>query len=176
MLRKMMVLPVAALVLTLPVQAETSDLSSESMLVTHHRVVKATPDKVWQAISDVGKWWDGEHSWSGNAANFSLEPKVGGCFCERWGDNSVRHAEVIFAMPPSVLRMEGGLGPLQDLAVNAVWTFRLKPAEGGTDLLMTYRVNGSSASHLDKHAGPVDKVMGEQFNHLVGFAESSTAK
>src|SRR5690606_29347088 len=40
---------------------------------------------VWAALADVAKWWDPEHTYSGDARNLSLEPQVRGCFCERLG-------------------------------------------------------------------------------------------
>ena len=41
------------------------------------------PPVVWAALADVGKWWDPEHTYSGDARNLTLEPFVRGCFCEK---------------------------------------------------------------------------------------------
>ena len=45
---------------------------------------------------DVGRWWNPEHSYSGVAANFSIDARAGGCFCERLKDGSVAHMTVVF--------------------------------------------------------------------------------
>ena len=38
---------------------------------------------VWAMLSDIGKWWDPEHTYSGDSRNLTLEPFVRGCFCEK---------------------------------------------------------------------------------------------
>ena len=51
------------------------------------------------------------------------------------------------AQPASVLRLQGGLGPLQDLPVQAVLTFRIVVQEARTALALTYRVGGTGLIH-----------------------------
>jgi hypothetical protein len=43
------------------------------------------PPVIWAALSDVAKWWDPEHTYSGDSRNLTLEPLVRGCFCEKLG-------------------------------------------------------------------------------------------
>ena len=38
---------------------------------------------MWAALADIGKWWDPEHTYSGDSRNLTLEPFVRGCFCEK---------------------------------------------------------------------------------------------
>jgi hypothetical protein len=75
-------------------------------------------------------------------------------------------------MRDQAVRVEGGLGPLQNLAVNAVLTFALKAEDGGTALTVGYRVNGASASGLDKLAQPVDGVIGAAVSRLKRYVET----
>ena len=112
--------------------AATSDVSPTGFVVTLRHEVKATPHRVWEALGEIDKWWNGSHSWSGQAANLSLATQAGGCFCERWGANSVMHARVIHAAEDRMLRLEGSLGPLQALATTSILTFALAPKDGGT--------------------------------------------
>src|SRR5262245_28382898 len=36
------------------------------------------PPVIWAALADISKWWDPEHTYSGDARNLSLEPYVRG--------------------------------------------------------------------------------------------------
>jgi hypothetical protein len=63
------------------------------------------------ALGDVGRWWNAEHSYSGDAANLSLDVAPGGCFCERWKDGSAEHGRVIMAFKDKTLRLPGTAWP-----------------------------------------------------------------
>lgn len=152
------------------VLAETSSVSASGYLVTHKADVSATPAQVYTALGQPGRWWNSQHTYSGKSENLVVELRAGGCFCEHWEGNSIEHARVIYATRDKALRMEGGLGPLQDMAVTGILNWIIAPAEGKTQLLFTYRVRGAEAG-LDKTAEIVDKVMGEQFTRLVAFVE-----
>jgi hypothetical protein len=75
-------------------------------------VIRAAPDNVWDALLRAGRWWDPEHTYSGDARRMSIDPRPGGCFCERPEDRGgIKHAEIIYAAPGKALRMFGALGP-----------------------------------------------------------------
>ena len=152
--------------------AATSEVSPTGFLVTAQHEVKATPHRVYEALGEIDKWWNGSHSWSGKAANLSLSTQAGGCFCERWGQNSVEHARVILAFEERLLRLQGSLGPLQGLAANSVLTFAIAPKDGGATLVVTYRVSGSESAGLQQLAAPVDRVISEQARRLVSYIET----
>lgn len=126
--------------------------------------------QVWAALIRPQDWWSGAHSWSGDAANLSLQPVAGGCFCEVLsGDpaGSVEHMRVVHARPDATLVMRGSLGPLQGEALTGVLTLTLEPlGEGGTKLSWTYVVGGYARFALADMAGPVDGVIAEQMNRL----------
>jgi pimeloyl-ACP methyl ester carboxylesterase len=153
-----------------PAGAALSSVSPSGFLVTQRAELKAEPAAVFNAIGDVGKWWNKDHTFSGASSNLSLELRAGGCFCERWGQNSVEHARVIFVDRNRAVRLEGSLGPLQEMAVQGIMTFAIAPAAGGSALSLTYRVRGSSDAALDKLAPAVDRVLEEQFKRLAAFA------
>ena len=94
----------------------------------------------------------------------------GGCFCETWDGGSVEHARVVAVMRDRLLRLEGGLGPLQEKAVTAILTFNITPDGDRTKLLVTYRVRAAEGA-LENSAEGVDKVLGEQVTRLVAFIE-----
>jgi uncharacterized protein YndB with AHSA1/START domain len=154
--------------------AEATGVSPSGFLVTHRLQVDATPAQVFAAIGHPERWWNGEHSWSGDAAHLSLGLHAGDCFCERWDGGSVEHARVVYVARDAAVRLDGALGPLQALAVQAVLTFGIKAVDGHTTLQVTYRVSGNPEAALDKLAGPVDAVIGEQARRLAGYAAGGT--
>ena len=91
---------------------------------------------------------------------------------KKWDGNSVQHAQVIQVRRGSLVRLQGGLGPLQPLPVNAILTFAIATVADKTQLTVTYAVAGNTDAALDKLAGPVDSVIGEATERLVAYAES----
>ena len=155
------------------VHAEVRQSAADSFLVAFSEPVAATPAKAYADLAQVQRWWDSEHTWSGKAANLSLKPEAGGCFCERWKDGSVEHGRVVMALPGKLLRIETALGPLQEFALKGILTFWIRTADdGSTRLELEYRVNGASTSGLDETAPKVDEVLGEQFARLVRWIDN----
>ena len=88
-------------------------------------------------------------------------------------DGSVAHMTVVFVERDSVLRMIGGLGPLQAMAVNGSMTFTLAQTDNGaTRLEYEYAVGGYSPEGLEGIAEPVDGVQLEQLRRLQRFVET----
>ncbi len=54
--------------------AEVKQSAADSFLVTYSEPVTATPAKAYADIAQVQHWWSDEHTWSGKAANLSLDP------------------------------------------------------------------------------------------------------
>ena len=152
--------------------AEVRASSPDAFQILITESVSAPPAAVYGAIGQIDKWWDGAHTYSGSAANLSVAMQPGGCWCERWAEGAVEHARVLMLMRDKAVRFQGALGPLQNLGVNAVLTFLLEPQTAGTTLIVGYRVNGSSASGLDKLAAPVDGVIVAAVQRLKRYAET----
>lgn len=174
-MRALLLLAVTGFAFSLGAHAEVKESGADHLLIVNARTVHASPDKVYAALIDIGHWWDSEHTYSSDAANLSIQPSAGGCFCERWGAQSVAHGRVIWANPGHLLRLDTALGPLQSMAVQGVMTFALKPAGDGTALQFEYRVNGSGSSGLDKLAPNVEGVLMAQLERLQQFAERGKA-
>jgi hypothetical protein len=155
-----------------PAVAATSEATSTGFVVTVRHEVKAAPARLWAAIGEIDKWWNPSHTYSGQAANLSLTRQAGGCFCERWNAHSVEHARVVLALENRMLRLDGALGPLQALAVNGALTFDLTAKDGGSALVVTYRVAGNETAGLPALAGPVDGVIVEQVRRLVAYVDT----
>jgi uncharacterized protein YndB with AHSA1/START domain len=156
---------------SLPTLAATSGVTPSGFLVTHRVETEAAPETVFATIGQPSRWWSAQHTWSGNAGNLRMRLAAQGCFCEAWERNSVEHARVVAMQPPKHLRLEGALGPLQEMAVTGILDFRLEPRRAGTTLTVTYRVRGSADAALDRIAPAVDKVIGEQVQRLAAVVD-----
>ncbi|MGH8177415.1 MAG: SRPBCC family protein [Steroidobacter sp.] len=125
---------------------------------------------VWAALSDVAKWWDPEHTYSGDAGNLTLDPAVRGCFCEKLGLYAgIEHGSVVYSQPAKTLRLNGALGPLQEFGVNGSMTWQIEPAAGGSRITLTYNAGGYADRPLSEWATIVDEVLGGQLQRLGRF-------
>jgi hypothetical protein len=68
--------------------------------------------------------------------------------------------------------MIGALGPLQTMAVTGSMTWQMEESGGATKLTLTYAVSGYLPGGLQALAGPVDGVLGEQFQRLKTYIET----
>lgn len=162
----------ASVLLAGPAAAEVTDAAAAGFTVQQVREVQQAPAAAWRLfVEDVGQWWNGDHTWFGDAGALSIEGEAGGCFCERAPEGSVEHLRVGMAAPGRTLRLLGGLGPLQPLGVAGAMTIDFEPREdGGTRLRLVYRVSGRAPDGLADWAGPVDYVLGEQLDRYVTHA------
>ena len=156
-----------------PARADTSHVSASGFTITFATTVESDPQRVYQAFTQLPSWWKSDHTWSGQAANLSIDAQAGGCWCERWGTgNSAMHGRVLLALPGSALRFQAWLGPLQEMPIAGVLTFGTAHRDGATRLRVTYRVAGTPDLALDKLAPAVDGVIGEQVKRLKSFIET----
>jgi uncharacterized protein YndB with AHSA1/START domain len=157
-------------------RAEVVDARPNGFEVKHEVEIAAPAAKVWAAILQPAGWWDPRHTWSGSAANLSLAAASGGCFCERLpGGGSVLHLSTVNAVPNQKLVLFGALGPLQGSGAAGHLAFVLAETDGKTTLTVTYDVGGYMKGGLDKIAGPVDGVLGQQVTRLKAQVETGKA-
>ena len=162
---------VVALGMALPAAAAVVEVDDGGFVSAHEIEIAAPPKRVFEAlVAEVGAWWDPAHTYSGDASNltFSQFPAL----WERISDEGfVRHMAIDVVRPPTMLRLSGGLGPLQPLAVAGSMTFELAATEEGTKLAYRYVVNGR---RLERLAEPVDRVMGGQLERLRRYVETGS--
>ena len=154
-------------------RGEVVDSSASGFTVRNRVRIAATPEAVYdRVVRDVGGWWNPAHTFSGDALNLSIDDKAGGCFCEKLkGGGSVRHMTVVYANPGKILRLEGGLGPLQSMGVAGVLTWTLTPDAGGTVLELTYCVGGYTPGGLQRISSMADRMLNEQVGRLKNLIE-----
>ena len=171
--RGMTGLAAAALVMAAAgARADVVDAGAGGFTVRLVRHVAAPPAAVYATAVAVGRWWSPDHTFSGSAANLSIDARPGGCWCEALpGGGGVRHLEVVYAAPGSLLRFTGGLGPLQAMAVSGALTWAFAAAGGGTDVTWTYAVAGYVPGGFEPLAPVVNAVLAEQADRLKAAVE-----
>lgn len=179
-MRRASLIAIAALAAAGAARAEVVDAQPNGFELRQTLQVAAAPDKLWAAIIDVGGWWASSHTYSGDARNLTLDPKPGGCWCEALpespqGGGGVEHLRVVYAQPGQVLRLAGGLGPLQSTGGSGHLSFALKPQAGGTSLTVTYVFGGYVRGGFAALAAPVDAVLAQQTARLKTLAETGKA-
>ncbi len=157
-------------------KAEVVEASDGHFITRAEAVVEATPTETWLALISPARWWSSEHTWSADAANLTLTPQAGGCFCERIPEvdepgrftleGSVEHMRVIQAYPEVALRMQGALGPLQSEPVTGILTIAISEGEAGTKIVWEYNVGGAMRYPVPVISSAVDGVMNLQLSRL----------
>ncbi len=155
-----------------PAMAEVTQSEPGGFVSTHRLVIAAPPEQVWDTLIVPSSWWSGEHSYSGDSANITLDLRPGGCWCEKTRGGAVEHARVLYIDRARALRLSGAFGPLQSGAVTGTMTFTLTAQGAGTALTLTYVVGGYNPGGLAGFATAVDGVLGAQMPALKARAEA----
>lgn len=153
--------------------AEVIDSGDNGFVLRDTALLDADAIDIWLALIKPGNWWTDTHTWTGDSRNLSLTPQAGGCFCERIPEDieadritlegSVEHMRVIQAYPERVLRMRGGLGPLQSEPATGVLTIVISEVAEGVRVVWEYVVGGYMRYKSPIIAPAIDNVMKEQF-------------
>jgi uncharacterized protein YndB with AHSA1/START domain len=153
--------------------AEVVDIADNGFAIRQTVAVTADPDRAWAALVDVGKWWDKDHTYSGDSANLTIDPRPQGCWCEKLpGKAGVAHMTVVNANPGKILRFVGGLGPLQAMAVSGVMTWTFRPADKGTAVEVAYVVGGYNRGGFKDLAPGVDGVVRDQLERYQRYVDT----
>ena len=157
-------------------RAEVKDSSASGFTVENSEWVPATPAQAWKAlVEDVGRWWPADHTWWGDASKLSIAPRAGGCFCEIDGERQAWHMTVAFTEPGKLMRMTGGLGPLQGMGLSGALEWRLAEENHGTRITLHYRAGGYAPDDLRGFAPVVDKVQALQLHGLAEYLRKARA-
>jgi uncharacterized protein YndB with AHSA1/START domain len=169
----------------LPAHAEVHDSNAAGFAVRATAEVPASPDAVWETLLDPAEWWAGNHTFSGDAANLSLDPRASGCFCELLPNatnkqdaprGGVQHMQVVYIEKPKTLRLSGALGPLQSEPVVGTLTFVIRAGASGTRINAEYAVGGYMRIPSERMAPLVDKVITEQVGRLAAKLGGSVSQ
>ena len=153
--------------------AEVLEADDDGFVSAHEVAIGAPRSRVFDALVDeIDRWWDPAHSYSGDAANFSLDAVCGLCESVDSDSGWVRHMRVDVLRPGKSLVLAGGLGPLQRLGVAGSMSFDLEATATGTRLVYRYTVSGRN---VGAWAEPVDRVQLGQLLRLKRYVETGSA-
>ncbi|HWP37462.1 MAG TPA: SRPBCC domain-containing protein [Gemmatimonadales bacterium] len=147
---------------------------SNGFSVKHEAVINAPPAGVYRAlVQQVGEWWNPQHTYSGDSKNLSIDARPGGCFCETLpAGGGVEHLRVVYLVPGEMLRLSGGLGPLQASGVVGTLSWKLTDTGSATTVEVTYVVGGFMEGGFERIVPAVNRVIGEQLRRLKLFIET----
>ena len=153
--------------------AEVIDAAPQGFTLVQEVTVTARRAAAWSAaVEHVDRWWNPEHTISGNAGLLSIDARPLGCFCEA-ASGGVVHLMVTSVSRDVMLRMTGGLGPLGLMGVSGNMTWEFFDVEEGTRIRFSYAVGGYSANGLDSLAPAVDYVMADALARLKNFVDGA---
>jgi uncharacterized protein YndB with AHSA1/START domain len=164
-----------SLTAAVPAVATVVDVASNGFTVQVTTHIVAPTDKVYASLITPAHWWSSDHTFSGHAANLSLDAKAGGCWCEKLPNGgSVVHLTVFYADPGKVLRLRGALGPFQGYGVEGAMTWTLKAFGDGTDLSLTYVLGGYNKDGFEQLSKGADGVLTDQVARLKRSIETGS--
>ncbi len=160
-----------------PLGAEVRSVSAHGFEVGHRIETAAAPEAVFQAATgDIARWWDTDHSWSGEATNLYFDVRPGGCFCERLPDaGGVEYLRIVYLAPGREIRMQGALGPLQPMGLQGTMTWQFEPSASGSVVTWRYMVHGHLPGGFEALAPSVGGVIEAQLNRLGAYLQASRA-
>lgn len=152
--------------------AEVIDADPAGFTLQNERTVPVSAAEAWKALTTgISQWWPADHTWTGSAANLRLDARAGGCFCETTEGLDVEHLRVVYVQPERLLRLTGGLGPLQGMGLHGVLEWRFEALDDATRITLWYRAGGYSPEDLSSFAKVVDTVQAQQLGGLVEHLE-----
>lgn len=155
--------------------AEVSSASASGFTVTQSVTTTASVKHAWQGMTGrIDRWWNPEHTWSGDAGNLYIKLAIGGCFCEHLKPRGeVEHLRIIYFSPGKEVRFDGALGPLQSMAAQGrmIWKLSPAPSGSGSTITFTYLVSGSAEGGFTAIAPAVDGVLKQQIERLASYLD-----
>ena len=175
MIRLMIIVCLA--LMTLPALAKIDSQSEQHFVVKHEFSVDTPVTQVFQKFRQVDKWWEGDHSFTGDASNLYFDFDKQRCFCEQVPNGGfVEHLRVIHVMDNQKVVFSGGLGPLQEHPVSGKLIWQFEQQDGKTKISLEYRVFGFIVGGMDKWPSAVDYVLSVQVKRLQELLDKKLTK
>ena len=167
MVAKKSILLSFTLFLSVNAYSEILFLAETGFIIENKIIVKSNREETWRVFTQqVDKWWPSDHTWWGETSTLTIDAFAGGCFCEKNDSKSVEHMRVTYVDPNTLMRMVEGLGPLQGMGMYGALEWSFTDNEQGTEVVMTYKVNGINPEGLSELAVIVDQVQAMQLSSL----------
>lgn len=134
--------------------------------------LKVPRDKAWAAFIDVNGWWC--HRMADAGSTMTLDARLGGHFCERWGDGEgALWGTVIHVKKGEVLRLNGQIG--MHTPVSNVYEFKFTAKrDDRTVVTLSHRCIGLIDKKWPKGFGRGWKELWAHFKKLAETGERYT--
>jgi hypothetical protein len=160
------------LLTVLPCSAEVKFISDTGFIVENKIHTSKSSEFAWQTLVEkVEQWWPKDHTWWGEKGQLSIGSKAGECFCETSGDNSAEHMRISFVEKNKLMRMTGGLGPLQGMGMYGALEWQFSEVAEGTQITLSYKVTGINPDGFAQLAPIVSSVQSVQLNALKAYLD-----
>lgn len=144
---------VALTLFAAPAAAEVVSRTPDSFTLRYAAGAGVAPRDIPASLEALPQWWDGAHSYTGSAANLSLDLSEGGCWCEKLADGTdFDHGRTVSVAADRIV-FHAPFGPMRGKATRA----ELVVTWPGGIPTWTMTVEGPGIGSL---ADPVDGVMG----------------
>lgn len=151
--------------------ADVIEAGPDHFVLRQEATSRLSPSELWSRLTNPASWWHPDHTYSGSAANLSLDVQAGGLWKEEWEGGSVTHGEVIFVNPGVQIRLDAPFGPLQAIGAKTIWTITISAEGDGSKVVFDEISHGVSSSKLDELAPAVDFVKTEAIRRLTTVEE-----
>ena len=141
---------------------EVTESSSNGFTISLSQESRRSDAELWERLQHPENWWSSAHSWSGDAANMSVEMRAGGCWCERVGDGVAVHGRIIRIDSGHAILFDAPLGPLNDAAVATRLSWRVENQR----VIWRYQVYGALPMPTEQLTPLVEGVLAEQLRRL----------
>ncbi|HET6781859.1 MAG TPA: SRPBCC domain-containing protein [bacterium] len=134
--------------------------------------IEAAPERVFDAlVTDISSWWGPAHTFSQEARDVVLEPRLGGRFYEDWGEGEgVLYATVTRIKRPVELGFTGPLG-MRGAVVGRVM-ITLERQGTTTVVRLSHRVVGDvTEENRQSYSGGWQKLLGQGLKPYVERGE-----
>ncbi|WP_332657876.1 hypothetical protein [Brevundimonas sp.] len=170
-----MLRPLLAAVLALcatPASAEVVARTADSFTLRYAEAADIEPDEIPGALRGLSRWWEPAHTYTGSAANLSLDLTPGGCWCEKFPDGTdFDHARTVSAGPDRFV-FEAPFGPLRGKTTSARLTVSWQATNDVWTPIWTMAVEGPGIGAM---ADTVDSVMSNAYQRWLYFLENAAS-
>ena len=172
MLKPLIMAAAFAALCATPAAAEVVARTADGFTLRYAVGAEIAPGDIAPALQDLPEWWDSAHTYSGSAANLSLDLTPGGCWCEKLADGTdFDHGRTVSAEPDRFV-FNAPFGPLRGKTTKAELTVTWPGADRGWTPTWTMVVEGPGIGAM---ADGVDAVMAAGYQRWLHYLEYGEA-
>lgn len=151
-----------------PAAAEVVARTADSFTLRYAVRAEIVPADIPSSFEALPQWWDSAHTYSGAAANLSLDLATAGCWCEKLADGTdFDHGRTVLVSADQLI-FHAPFGPMRGKTTKAELVVTWPGADRGWTPTWTMRVEGPGIGAM---ADAVDGVMGAGYRRWLTYLE-----